>query len=47
MWISRCFVNILTAAVVQAMISSMVKGITGRGVMKTGRGYYNNMDKNL
>ena len=37
----------LAASVVQSVIFPMVKGITGRGVMTAGRGYYNNMDKNF
>ena len=37
----------LAASVVQSVIFPMVKGITGRGVMTTGRGYYNNTDKNF
>ena len=37
----------LAALVVQPMISSMVTGITGRGVTRAGRGYYNNMEKKV
>ena len=35
----------LAASVVRPVISSVVKGITGTGVTRAGRGYYNNMDK--
>ena len=37
----------LAASVRQLVISSVVKGITGRGVMRAGKGYYIKMDKNL
>ena len=34
------------ASVVQPVISSVVKGIAGRGVMRAGRGCYSNMGIN-
>ena len=39
-----CFYGALLsplAAIVQPMISSVVKGMSGRGVRRTGRGYMN------
>ena len=35
----------LAASLVEPVISSVVKGITGRGIMRAGRGYYNYMNK--
>ena len=37
---------LLASSVVQLMTSSVVKGITGIGVIRTGRGY-NNTDKSF
>ena len=37
----------LAASVVQPVISSMVKDIIGRRVIRAGREYYNNMNKNF
>ena len=34
----------MSAAMLQLLISSVVKDIAGRGVMTAGRGYYNNID---
>ena len=34
----------MSAAMLQLLISSVVKGIAGRGVMTAGRGYYNKID---
>ena len=37
----------LACSMVQPVIFSVFNGITGRGVIRTGRGCYNNMDKNF
>ena len=39
--ISSCFVSKLVASLVQPVISSVVKGYSGRGVRRAGRGYLN------
>ena len=45
------FLDVLLAplpdSVVQPVISSVVQGITGRAVMRAGRRYYNDMNKNF
>ena len=39
--------GVFVGAFLAPVISSVVKGFTQRGVMRAGRGWYNNMDKNF